>query len=253
MKASYFMMATLAGPAYELVGPFFVQIGTAIDVMKLARNPTKDNDFIEKSMMVLIIYYMAPLTLLRRDFIEASGFDQNSNSWFFFVFYDYHAHITIILASIICLVMVFSLKMKTYQYQLNVYASCFLMTLYCTGVSCGCALSSHFGRFWYLFPVGTIVYNDVMAFFAGSMFGRTKLIKLSPNKTWEGFLGALVFNLISTWYMTTHYVSEYWYCHDYAIELAPYKQITCEIPSIYDQNSYTMPFKIPGRDDPISF
>jgi phosphatidate cytidylyltransferase len=143
--------------------------------------------------------------------------------------------------------------MKTYQYQLNVYASCFLLSLYGTGTSCGCALSAHFGRFWFLFPVGTIVYNDVMAFFAGSMFGRTKLISLSPNKTWEGFFGAVFFNLISTWYQTTHYVSEYWYCHDYTIELAPYRPITCEIPSIYDQNSYTMPYKIPGMEGPISF
>lgn len=34
-----------------------------------------------------------------------------------------------------------------------------------------------------------IVINDVMAYMFGFFFGRTPLIKLSPKKTWEGFIG----------------------------------------------------------------
>lgn len=34
-----------------------------------------------------------------------------------------------------------------------------------------------------------IVINDVMAYVFGFFFGRTPLIKLSPKKTWEGFIG----------------------------------------------------------------
>ena len=32
--------------------------------------------------------------------------------------------------------------------------------------------------------------------FEGFFFGRTRLIKLSPKKTWEGFLGAFVSTVI---------------------------------------------------------
>lgn len=35
-----------------------------------------------------------------------------------------------------------------------------------------------------------IIYN------VGFFFGRTRLIKLSPKKTWEGFLGAFVSTVI---------------------------------------------------------
>lgn len=35
------------------------------------------------------------------------------------------------------------------------------------------------------------------AYFFGFFFGRTPLIKLSPKKTWEGFIGASVTTIIS--------------------------------------------------------
>ena len=34
---------------------------------------------------------------------------------------------------------------------------------------------------------------------AGFFFGRTPLIKLSPKKTWEGFLGGLVLTVLCSW------------------------------------------------------
>ena len=34
-----------------------------------------------------------------------------------------------------------------------------------------------------------IIINDVMAYMFGFFFGRTPLIKLSPTKTWEGYVG----------------------------------------------------------------
>ena len=34
-----------------------------------------------------------------------------------------------------------------------------------------------------------IVVNDIMAYMFGFFMGRTRLIQLSPKKTWEGFIG----------------------------------------------------------------
>lgn len=49
--------------------------------------------------------------------------------------------------------------------------------------------SSFAGLIWFIVPVSMIVCNDVMAYMFGFFFGRTPLIKLSPKKTWEGFIG----------------------------------------------------------------
>ena len=44
--------------------------------------------------------------------------------------------------------------------------------------------------------------NDAAAYFVGKSFGRHKLIKLSPNKTWEGFLGGFVLTQVFVVYWT---------------------------------------------------
>jgi phosphatidate cytidylyltransferase len=50
---------------------------------------------------------------------------------------------------------------------------------------------------WLVFVVVVIVaFADIGAYFAGSRFGKNKLSPdVSPNKTWEGFLGAITANL----------------------------------------------------------
>ncbi len=56
------------------------------------------------------------------------------------------------------------------------------------------------GLFWFFFPMATVVMNDVSAYFCGITMGRKYIksvfLSLSPNKTWEGFLGAGVLTLI---------------------------------------------------------
>lgn len=45
---------------------------------------------------------------------------------------------------------------------------------------------------WFILPILMVVINDVMAYMFGFFFGKTPLIKLSPKKTWEGFIGGAV-------------------------------------------------------------
>lgn len=49
------------------------------------------------------------------------------------------------------------------------------------------------GRGLLLFIVFLTEINDVMQFFWGKLFGKHKIIpKVSPNKTWEGFIGGVI-------------------------------------------------------------
>ncbi len=61
------------------------------------------------------------------------------------------------------------------------------------------------GLFWFTFPALLVVINDIMAYVCGMTFGR-KIIKrefmaLSPNKTWEGFIGGGIFTIIFGYFL----------------------------------------------------
>ncbi|XP_057298258.1 phosphatidate cytidylyltransferase 2-like [Hydractinia symbiolongicarpus] len=45
------------------------------------------------------------------------------------------------------------------------------------------------GLIWFFLPVSMVICNDIFAYVFGFFFGKTRLIKLSPKKTWEGFMG----------------------------------------------------------------
>lgn len=54
------------------------------------------------------------------------------------------------------------------------------------------------GLIWFIMPILMIVINDVMAYMFGFFLGKTPLIKLSPKKTWEGYLGGGFATVIMT-------------------------------------------------------
>ncbi|PIK37723.1 putative phosphatidate cytidylyltransferase 2 isoform X2 [Apostichopus japonicus] len=79
------------------------------------------------------------------------------------------------------------------------------------------------GLIWFLISTSSVICNDIMAYMFGFFFGRTSLIKLSPKKTWEGFIGAL-FSTVAYGVLLAKY-------------LAPYKMFTC--PAEYNEESMT--------------
>lgn len=56
------------------------------------------------------------------------------------------------------------------------------------------------GQFNYFIPLGFLIIlwsNDTGAYLAGRSFGKRKLFeRISPNKTWEGFIGGVLFALV---------------------------------------------------------
>jgi phosphatidate cytidylyltransferase len=53
------------------------------------------------------------------------------------------------------------------------------------------------GKLWVLFLIATVWAGDISALLSGSLFGRHKLYpKISPNKTYEGLIGAMVGSII---------------------------------------------------------
>ncbi|KAH9620131.1 hypothetical protein KSS87_001275 [Heliosperma pusillum] len=92
---------------------------------------------------------------------------------------------------------ILSLKKKMYKYQFGQYAWTHMILIVVFTQSSFTVANIFEGMFWFLLPASLIVINDIAAYLFGFFFGRTPLIKLSPKKTWEGFIGASVTTIIS--------------------------------------------------------
>ncbi|KAI7757567.1 hypothetical protein M8C21_016458 [Ambrosia artemisiifolia] len=92
---------------------------------------------------------------------------------------------------------ILSLKKKLYKYQFGQYAWTHMILIVVFTQS-------------FLLPASLIVINDIAAYIFGFFFGKTPLIKLSPKKTWEGFIGASVTTIISAFVLANFFGRFQW-------------------------------------------
>lgn len=91
------------------------------------------------------------------------------------------------------------------------------------------------GLIWFIIPVGLIIINDIMAYLFGFFFGKTPLIKLSPKKTWEGFIGGGVMTVVFG-VLLSHILAKYPYftCPvDYSEETDRIMILKCERDELF--------------------
>jgi phosphatidate cytidylyltransferase len=84
------------------------------------------------------------------------------------------------------------------------------------------------GLIWFVLPMSVVIVNDIAAYFSGTFFGKTKLISLSPNKTWEGFIGgALLTVLFGIFFAGKLQGSPHFTCPQPDLILTPFRGISC--------------------------
>jgi phosphatidate cytidylyltransferase len=92
-------------------------------------------------------------------------------------------------------IFVLSLRRGYYRYQMAQFSWLAMTLVFITGQGSLQYANMLRGLFWFLLPISCVVHNDIWAYACGKNFGRTPLLRLSPKKTFEGFIGA--------WIMTT--------------------------------------------------
>jgi phosphatidate cytidylyltransferase len=117
------------------------------------------------------------------------------------------------------------------------------------------------GLIWFFLPAALVITNDIWAYICGITFGRTQLIKLSPKKTVEGFVGAWVFTILFGYIMTNFLIQyKYFICPVNVSILRPSPQLqqankylqdlganfwtglSCEPNPVFKPRTYTIPF-----------
>lgn len=136
----------------------------------------------------------------------------------------YHALATLALFSAVFVASVLSLAppQKCYLYQVQRLAFTVVSLAMIFGQMLGTPGVVYQGLIWYFVPASVVATNDIMAYFSGVAVGRRfmnrPLLQLSPNKTFEGFFGAIVWTALFAFLFAGH--------------VASFKWMTCPAPSL---------------------
>ena len=103
------------------------------------------------------------------------------------------------------------------------------------------------GIFWFFFPMANVIMNDVSAYFVGITFGRkfisAPFLALSPNKTWEGFIGAFLCTMIFSFFFSALLAQYSWnICPADMLHVWPFPpSLHCEPNPVFVLKEYTLP------------
>ena len=184
-----FLLLIAMGPFYCSLMTAFAQVGIFYDLIGLKRYPCKDKSigFTIKLLWVLFLgtwFFSTVDNLSGMLTRQANGFALvllTHRSILFFAFY------------VSCFMgFVLSLKMGFLRYQVRLFAITHLALLP-SALALGFShLVIYEGMVWYLAAGFIMTSNDNFAYIFGVLFGRTKLIAISPKKTVEGFFGGII-------------------------------------------------------------
>ncbi|KAG0098163.1 hypothetical protein BGZ93_000938 [Podila epicladia] len=122
-----------------------------------------------------------------------------------------------------------NLKKGHYRFQFSQFAWTHMTLLL---VVC----QSHFiinnifeGLIWFFLPASLVIANDIWAYIFGFFFGKTPLIKLSPKKTVEGFVGGWIMTIFFGMLFATLFLQfPYMICPVKDLRASAFSGLTCD-------------------------
>ena len=98
------------------------------------------------------------------------------------------------------------------------------------------------GMIWFFLPAALVITNDIFAYICGMTFGRTQLIKLSPKKTVEGFVGAWIMTVIwAILLVNLMSRSKYFICPVNDLGANIFTGLECDVNPVFIPRTYELP------------
>jgi phosphatidate cytidylyltransferase len=98
------------------------------------------------------------------------------------------------------------------------------------------------GMIWFFLPASLVITNDIFAYICGITFGRTPLIKISPKKTMEGFIGAWICTIFIGFGLTNILMRyKYFICPVNDLGANVWTGLECTPNPVFKAYPYTLP------------
>jgi len=182
-----FMLINLMGHFYCALFVYAIQIGIFREIINLKRNYIREKP-IKITLYILWYVFLASTAFIFFWYFSDKLYFTYSPTIQYIL--RYKTTIFFSLYTIGFLAFVLSLKMGYIRYQIRLFIETHLVILIAVGTS-GAMMTIYEGQIWWIASAGAVILNDVCAYQVGVVYGRTKLIDLSPKKTVEGFIGGL--------------------------------------------------------------
>ncbi|KAK5201950.1 phosphatidate cytidylyltransferase [Cryomyces antarcticus] len=237
-----FFGAMFAGHIYIIIIVTAVQIISFKEVIAISNVPSRARSlrftktlnwyFLGTTMYFLygesVIYYFKHIILVDRMLLP---------------FATHHRFISFMLYVMGFMFFVGSLQKGHYKFQFTQFAWTH-MALYLIVVQAHFVMNNIFeGMIWFFLPVSLVITNDIFAYICGMLFGRTQLIKLSPKKTVEGFIGGWIFTIFFGVLLTNLLMRyKYFICPVNDLGANVFTGLECDINPVFIKHTYRLPF-----------
>jgi phosphatidate cytidylyltransferase len=174
-----------------------------------------------------------------------------SNTSFHYLLEDYHfgeafqTAIPFLLYSTTFVVSIATMHKDHIRFQINQLCWTILVLCLTVGQLKYIMHNVYNGLIWFALPIMLVVFNDSFAWLAGVTCGRKfirkEFIGLSPNKTWEGFIGGWIGTMIAGWHLSRFMAQYTWMtCPTNSFNLFPEK-LECELDPIFQNAKHIVP------------
>ncbi|KAF2109981.1 cytidylyltransferase family-domain-containing protein [Lophiotrema nucula] len=236
-----FFWAMFAGHIYIIIVVTAVQIISFKEVIAITQVPSRARSlrftkslnwyFLGSTMYFLygesVIYYFKHVLLVDKVLLPLT---------------THHRFISFSLYIIGFMFFVSSLQKGHYRFQFTQFAWTHMALFLIVGQAHFVINNIFEGMFWFFLPVAMVITNDIFAYLCGITFGRTPLIKISPKKTWEGFIGAwfftVLFGILFTNVMTRY---KYFICPVNDLGANIWTGLECKPNPVFIPHTYTVP------------
>ncbi|AEO67386.1 ddf319cb-94e4-42ec-b6e6-2aac419e4a74 [Thermothielavioides terrestris] len=236
-----FFAALLMGHVYVLVIITAVQIVSFKEVIAIANVPSRARDlrstkslnwyWLATTMYFLygesVVYYLKHIVLVDKVLLPLA---------------THHRFISFILYVFGFVFFVGSLKAGHLKFQFSQFAWTH-MALFLIVVQAHFIMNNVLeGLIWFFLPAALVITNDIFAYVCGITFGRTQLIKLSPKKTVEGFVGAWVMTVLFGVGLTSLLLrSKYFICPATDLGANVFTGLECDPNPVFIPRVYSTP------------
>ncbi|KAI9220188.1 cytidylyltransferase family-domain-containing protein [Blastocladiella britannica] len=166
---------------------------------------------------------------------------------FLLPFASHHRFISFLLYCVGLVFFVLNLKKGFYKFQFAQFAWTHMALLLVVVQSHAIINNIFEGMIWFVVPCSLVIANDVFAYICGFFWGKTPLIKLSPKKTWEGFIGGalmtLLFGFFSAWALIQF---PYFICPvQDQLGMSFWSDVQCTPNPVFLPKTYVLPVNFP--------